>query len=110
MSVSKKGRRSIKYKNQTIIWWVGKNSDNEDKIWLHVVSDDKKIVFAYRIGEGDFFVVSKGCLFQGKKTSGCWERYWYPIKEPPMVVTPKFVLALIVWAVDGKCADKIRWR
>ena len=101
MSVSKKGRRSIEYKNQTFVWWVGKNEDDADKIWLNIISDDKKIVLAYRVGEGDFHIVSKGCLFQGKKTSGCWERYSYPMKEPPMVITPKFVYGLIAWAVDG---------
>ena len=110
MSVSKKGRRSIKYKNQTFVWWVGENPDDEDRIWLNIISDDKKIVLSYRIGEGDFFVVNKGCFFQGKKTSGYWERYWYPMKEPPMVVTPKFVYELISWAVDGKNADKVNLR
>lgn len=102
MGVLKKARRSIEYKGQTFIWWVGTNKDDEDKIWLNIVSDDKKIVLAYRVGEGDFSIISKGRFFQGRKTSGCWERYQYPMKESPMIITPKFVHELIVWAVDGK--------
>ena len=108
MGVNRKGRRRIVYKNKPFVWWVGKNKEDEDKIWLNIVSEDKNIVLAYRVGEGDFFVVSKGRCFQGKKTSGCWERYWYPMKEPPMVVTPEFVCEMIAWAVDGKDAKKIR--
>lgn len=111
MGVSKKGRRSIKYKNQTFVWWVSKEEDSCDEIWLNIVSEDKSIVLAYRVEGGDFFVRSKGRLFQGKKTSGCWEIYEYPMKEPPIVVTPKFVSELIAWAVDGKnavCLNKIK--
>ena len=30
----------------------------------------------------------------------------YPMKEPPMVVTPKFVYDLIAWSVDGRDAKR----
>lgn len=102
MSVSRKNRRTVTYKDQIFVWWVCQNEDDENRPWLNIISDDKKISLAYRVGEGDFFVVSKGTLFQGRKTTGCWERYWYPMKEPPMVVTPKFVSELIAWAVEGQ--------
>ena len=55
----------------------------------------------------DFFIISKGRVFQGEKTSGCHEKYWYPLKEPPMVITPKFVYELIAWSVDGKNAQGV---
>ena len=77
------------------------------QIWLNIVSEDKRIVLAYRVGEGDFFVVSKGRVFQGKTTSGRWERYEYPMKEPPVAVTGKFVYGLIEWAVDGRDARPV---
>ena len=107
MGVSKKGRRRVEYKNQIYIWWVAKNEDDEDKVWLNIISEDKNIILAYRVGEGDFFTVSKGRVFQGEKTSGCQERYWYPMKEPPMVITPTFVYELIAWSVDGKNAQGV---
>ena len=108
VEVSRKGRRNIIYKNQAFVWWVGENEEDEGRIWLNVVSEDKQIILAYRVGEGDFFVVSKGRFFQGEKTSGCWEKYWYPMQDVPMAVTPKFVHALIAWAVAGRDADKIK--
>lgn len=39
-------------------------------------------------------------MFQRQKTSGCWERYVYPMESPPLVITPKFVFGLVAWAVD----------
>ena len=107
MGVAKKGRRRMQYGNQTYIWWIAKNEDDEDKVWLHIVSEDKNIILAYRVGEGDFFIVSKGRVFQGEKTSGCHEKYWDPLKEQPMVITPKFVYELIAWSVDGKNAQGV---
>lgn len=107
MGVSKKGRRSIKYKEETFVWWVGKDNESEDDVYLNIVSEDKRLVLAYRVGEGDFFIISKGRFFQGEKTSGCWERYWYPMKEPPMTVAQRFVYELISWAVDGRDAAKV---
>ena len=107
MGVAKKGRRKMKYRNQTYIWWIAKNEEDEDKVWLNIVSEDKNIILAYRVGEGDFFIVSKGRVFQGEKTSGCHEEYWYLMKEPPRVITPKFVYELIAWSVDGKNAQGV---
>lgn len=104
MGVSKKRRRSIKYKEQNFVWWVGKDEDSCDQIWLNIVSEDKSIVLAYRVGEGDFFVISKGRIFQGEKTSGCWERYAYPMESPPMVITSQFVSGMIAWAADQRGA------
>ncbi len=104
MGVSKKGRRNIKYNNQTYVWWVGKDDDSCDQVWLNIVSDDKRIVLSYRVGEGDFFIISKGKMFQGKETSGRWEYYEYPMNPPPFTVTPSFVYDLIAWAVDGNSA------
>ncbi|MDO5417916.1 MAG: hypothetical protein Q4F29_11990 [Lachnospiraceae bacterium] len=107
MGVSKKGRRAICYKGMKFVWWVKKEADLCDEPWLTVVSMDKRIILSYRVGEGDFFVISKGMIFQGKETSGEWERYWYPMKQPPMIITPSFVQNLILWAVDGRGAQKI---
>lgn len=106
MGISKKGRRSIVYKSQAFVWWVGKDEESCDEIWLNIVSDDKNIILSYRVGEGGFYVISKGRIFQGKKTSGSWERYSYPMKSPPLVITPGFVKEMIAWAVDG--SDAVR--
>lgn len=107
MGVSKKGRRAVPYKKHTFVWWVGKDPDSCDQVWLNIISENKSIVLSYRVGEGDFFIISKGRMFQGKATSGRWEYYKYPMASPPTAVTPNFVYNLIVWAVDGDNAIRL---
>ena len=104
MGISKRGRRTTEYKNRCYVWWVGRNEDSCDEVELNIISEDKSIVLSYKVGDGRSYIVSKGRIFQGKKTSGCWEVYSIPMKEPLMVVTPKIVSEIIAWAVDGRGA------
>lgn len=104
MGVSRKGRRTLRYKDTEFIWWVSPDEDDCDKIYLNIVSEDKSIILSYRVGDGSFVVISKGRIFQGHKTSGNWESYGIPFKEPLMTVTPRDVERLVEWAVDGRGA------
>ncbi|WP_049948068.1 hypothetical protein [Enterocloster clostridioformis] len=54
------------------------------------------------------YAVSKGHVFQGKITDGCWKRYLSPGLNQA-AVTPAFVSELIAWAVDGSDAVEIKW-
>lgn len=104
MGVSAKGRRIFVYKDIKFIWWVGTRDNDCDKVYLNIISEDKKIKLSYRVGNGCFVIVSKGRFFQGHQTSGCCERYPIPFKEPLMVVTTKDVVLIVQWAVDGRNA------
>lgn len=104
MGVSRKGRRTLHYKGIEFLWWVGTEEDHCDKIYLNIVSEDKSIVLSYKVGDGCFVVISKGRMFQGHKTSGNWEVYGIPFKEPLMIVTPGDVERIVEWAVDGRGA------
>lgn len=105
MGVSGKGRRTLRYKDTKFIWWVSPEEDDCDKIYLNIVSEDKSIILSYNVGDGGCFVVtSKGRVFQGHKTSGNWESYSIPFKEPLMIVTPRDVERFVEWAVDGRGA------
>ena len=104
MGVSRKGRRTLRYKDTEFIWWVGPEEDDCDKIYLNIVSEDKSIILSYRVGDGSFVVISKGRIFQGYKTSGNWEIYGIPFKDPLMIVTPGDVKRIVEWAVDGRGA------
>lgn len=129
MGVAKKGKRKLIYKDKVFFWWVGNDEEFEWEVMLHVVSEDKNIVLIYNIGDRTTPVISQGRMFQGKKSSGQWERYFYPNpfvlenlqtapfeqvsqtcrryitpKPPQISVTPRFVSALVAWAVDGKDA------
>lgn len=101
MGVAKKGKRKLIYKDKVFFWWVGNDEEFEWEVMLHVVSEDKNIVLIYNIGDRATPVISQGRMFQGKKSSGRWERYFYP-KQPPISITPRFVSELVAWAVDGK--------
>ena len=109
MGIAKKGKRKILYQGREYLWWVKEDEECWDAPWLTIASPDKSLVLSYRVEGGDFFVVSKGKIFQGKETSGKWEYYWYPFEKriPPLVITPGFVRELIVWAVDGRGAELI---
>ncbi|MDE7414762.1 MAG: hypothetical protein K2N44_00300 [Lachnospiraceae bacterium] len=102
MGVSAKGRRRIQYQGQNFVWWVAPDSDDCDRIYLNIVSEDKSIVLAYRVNGESFRIISKGRRLHGEKTSGKWQLCKIPFREPLMVVTPKDVVQIIAWAVDGK--------
>lgn len=104
MGISKKGKRTVIYSGKEYVWWVREDGDNCDAPWLTIASPDKSLVLSYRVEGGDFFVISKGKVFQGRETSGKWEYYWYPFgkRTPPLVITPGFVRELVAWAVDGR--------
>lgn len=101
MGVLGRGRRKLRYKGTKFYWWVGADGEDCDKIYLNIVSEDKSIILSYKAGDGSFMVISKGRSFQGHKTSGNWELYSIPFKEPLMIVTPRDVERIVEWAVDG---------
>ena len=70
MAISKKGKRTVLYQGKEYLWWVREDGDYCDAPWLTVASPDKSLILSYRVEGGDFFVVSKGRMFQGKETSG----------------------------------------
>lgn len=108
MGVSKKGRRTITYKDQKYIWWVEPYEDDCDKIYLRILSEDKSLILRYRVGDGSFIVVSEGRMFQGKKQQGTAKLYRLPMEEPIDVATPKIVVELVEWAVYGRDAVPVR--
>lgn len=60
MGVSSKRRRQIQYRGQNFIWWVAPDGDDCDKIYLNIVSEDKSIVLAYRVGNGSYNILHWG--------------------------------------------------
>ena len=110
MGVSTKGRRQIQYKGQNFIWWVAPDGDDCDRIYLNIVSEDKGVVLAYRVGDGSFHIINKGRCFRGEKASGKWESHRIPFDSPLMVVTPKDVAQIIAWTVDQTYGIPKRWQ
>lgn len=115
MSVRAKHRRKIVRGGKTYVWYV-LSGEGERDYWmrvslieeggewgtpfLHIISEDKTLILTVPLDAPKPYAVSKGRVFQGKQTSGHWERYFLPFSLPE-AITPKTVAALIDWAERG---------
>ena len=117
--VRAKGRRKIAVQGRRYVWYV-LSGENDRDYWervssndwgtpfLHIISEDKYIILTIPLNAPTPYAVSKGREFQGKSTSGCWERYIMPF-ELPESITPRFVAEVIEWAVSGDGAIKTEY-
>lgn len=117
--VRAKGRRKISVLGGNYVWyvisgeydcdyWERVSSNNWGTPFLHIISEDKRLILTIPLNAPTPYAVSKGREFQGKPTSGCWERYIMPF-ELPESVTPRFVAEIIDWAVSGDGAVKTEY-
>lgn len=107
MSVAKKGRRKIICDNQEFVWYVSQD-DESDYYILHIISEDKQLILSVPLKATTPYVISKGKMFQGQKTNGCWNRYLLPL-DVPDVITQKSVATIISWATGNLTATKVEW-
>ncbi len=106
MSVRTKGRRKIIVGGQTYIWYVTLDDDTGDNA-LNIVSNDKYMILSCPLQTRKIpYVISKGRIFQTKRTNGLWNRYLLPF-DIPDVITPKFVEKVIDWATQNTDAVSI---
>ena len=104
MGVATKRRRKINVDGNQYVWYVAPDDDSAYNV-LNIVSEDKSYVLAVPLQAPTDYIISKGRVFQGKKTNGTWERYKLPISVPD-TITPGFVAQIIKWAVNGESAEK----
>ena len=107
MGIQKKSRRSINVDNNSYVWYVSPDADSPYDL-LHIASEDKNVILSVPLNVETDYVISKGRYFQGKKTSGRWERYLLPMTVDKEI-TPALVSAVIRWAVDGDGAVTVNW-
>lgn len=109
MGVRKKHRRRITLRGKKYVWyilagdrdyWERVELNDWETAFLHIVSEDKSLILSIPLAAPRPYAVSKGSIFQGRKTSGCWERYAMPF-DIPKAVTPRFVAEVIDWAENG---------
>lgn len=117
--VRTKKRRRIVCGGRNYVWYVIADGDDYDywesvyiNNWetpfLHIISEDKRIILTLPLGVPKPYAVSKGREFQGKPKSGCWERYPLPF-ELPGSVTPRFVAEVIEWANSGENIGTLKY-
>lgn len=121
MAVRKKSRRKIVCGGKNYVWYVlagdrdywtrvaeGGSGWAWETPFLHVISEDKTLVLTVPLNAPKPYAVSKGRRFQGKKTSGRWERYFLPFSLPE-AITPKTVAEIVEWAERGENAVKTEY-
>ena len=108
MAVRSKNRRKIVCDGQVYFWYIRLDEDYCDKMLLHIISEDKKLILSCPLEVDRPYVISKGVCFQNRVSDGCWKRYLIPV-EPPSVVTPKYVAELISWATQGCHAEEVKY-
>lgn len=106
MGAAAKHRRKITVNGENYVWHISPDDDSPFYC-LNIISEDKRLVLCCPLKTGLAYVISKGRVFQGRQTSGCWERYLLPFCIPKPV-TPKFVSELIRWAAEeGQAAGTV---
>lgn len=107
MGVAKKGRRKITVANKSYIWYIALDSDTPYHV-LNIVSFDKTLIISCPINTKTAYIISKGNIFQNKKTNGKWNRYLLPFYVPE-IITPRFVSDIIFMATQSEKAKEIKW-
>lgn len=107
MGINQKNKRKINIENISYIWYVSLDFDSPYHL-LNIVSEDKKFFVSCPFEAETPYLISKGLLFQKKKTNGTWNRYLLPFSIPD-IITPRFVSEIIVWATSGENAILVEW-
>ncbi|KQO14718.1 hypothetical protein [Paenibacillus sp. Leaf72] len=107
MGINKKGRRKIVCNARLFYWYVQPDYDDCGQIKLNIVSDDKKWIVSYEVGQSKNpktpHIVIKGREFEGLDRSGWqgWMRVQTPIWEDT-IITPELVKTIIEWCFHKK--------
>lgn len=107
MAISKKYRRKIIRHGKIYFWYVNSDYDDEGKINVHILSEDKKFIVTYEIGQvskqrKEPFVVVVGKEFEGYvgKREG-YIRVQTPLWDD-FSATPGLVGEIIDWCYTKK--------
>ncbi|SKA98544.1 hypothetical protein SAMN02745166_02792 [Prosthecobacter debontii] len=105
MSISTKSRRKLVRDGRLFVWWVAPDLDSTDMV-LHVVSDDKRFITHYVLGQDDTtsLLIVLGSEFSGAPTGGCWTRFRCPRFDMDGVILPSGVRSLIDWCLTSDAA------
>ena len=107
MGINKRYRRKINIDGVPFVWNVALDDDSSYTL-LNIVSEDKSIILSVPLGTERSYIISKGRIFQGKKTRGHWERYILPIRIKDEI-TPAIVSSVIRWSITGNDAESLNW-
>lgn len=105
MAARKKNRRKLTLNERDFLWYVRDDPDSAAKV-LHVLSDDKKFVVTYALGQAGSsrppFVIVVGREFPGLSSAGgSWIRLRCPTWSDDHRMDGTWVRRLIEWCFDS---------
>jgi len=116
MGVRKKYKRKIIRSNRLFFWYVEPDIDDEGIIKLHIVSDNKKFLITYEVGQHSIKNKTPLIVIIGEEFEGWTEEYiGYRRVLPPKwndgIVTPKLIGEIIDWCLlEGKEIKIVNWK
>ncbi|PUA39796.1 hypothetical protein C8Z91_06910 [Paenibacillus elgii] len=107
MGVSKKNRRKIIRQGKVFYWYVNPDYDDAGKINVHVLSEDKKFIVAYEVGQVRRMGKSPYLVVMGREFTGYrLQRTGYIRVRTPVwddfPATPLLVGKIIEWCDSEK--------
>lgn len=116
MGVRKKYKRKIVRSNRLFYWYVEPDIDDEGIIKLHIVSEDKKLIVTYEVGQHSNknkppFIVIIGEEFEGWTTEYIGYRRVLTPKWSDEIITPKLIGEIIDWCLlKDKEINIVNWK
>jgi hypothetical protein len=119
MGVLKKGRRKIMIDGREFYWYV--NFEEEGRMGLVIISEDKKFNICYMPCESvyenvrkfcpptPYIIVKKGEFKSVKNIGGYWRRFLTP-KWQDKSITPAFVEKIVRWCFEEEKVTEIDFR
>ncbi|RAV18758.1 hypothetical protein DQG23_23775 [Paenibacillus contaminans] len=107
MAVSKQYKRKFVYQDIVFYWYVNPDYDDEGKINVHILSNDKKFIVAYEIGQASIHKKNPFLVVMGNEFIGYSEKRtgYFRVRTPiwhDAVATPSFVKTIIEWCFSDK--------
>ncbi|WP_256337953.1 hypothetical protein [Paenibacillus sp. 276b] len=104
MGVRKKYKRKIVRSNRLFYWYVEPDIDDEGIIKLHIVSEDKKLIVTYEVGQHSVknkppHIVIIGEEFEGWTTEYIGYRRVLTPKWSDEIIMPKLIGEIIDWCL-----------
>ncbi|MDN4618941.1 hypothetical protein QCD85_12580 [Paenibacillus sp. PsM32] len=107
MGMNRKSKRKITCLNRVFYWYVKPDWEDAGKVNVHIISEDKKFIVVYEVGQTKIqktkpFIVIQGLEFAGIAQSRTgYQRVLTPVWKDD-IITPSFIEKIIKWSVSPK--------
>ncbi|MDO3411248.1 hypothetical protein QWJ34_15895 [Saccharibacillus sp. CPCC 101409] len=107
MSVRSKGKRKIVRNGRLFYWKVGEDLEDEGRIKLRLISDDRRLVVTYEVGQSASGLARPMMVIEGKEFAGLEDRedVRCVVRTPvwdDAIITPGLVGTIIDWCAAPK--------